>query len=226
MTDEEHNGFSERLRIAIGSRPINEIAEEMNMPPRTLRSYLGDVIPKAPVAFDLARILGVNPEWLVLGIGVMRSWEGQTIQIPYIAKVCFSLQQQRWHKYRAKIAEEIGVSSHWVKYEFPDVNLESLRFLYIEGDAMAPSLRNGNLALVSLVEGDSTPPDGIYVMRFSGMLAIRLLQSAPGDRFLLQAENPSYSHYEIESNQVGYGESCGSTLVTIIGRVIYVSRKV
>lgn len=225
--------FSERLKLALGDRSIVELAAAVDIAPNTLRTYMSGVMPKFTIGFALARNLGVCPEWLALGSGSMLPSRNADLSIdtkgnmiiPYLPHECFSSQQTGWHESRAELIAGLSVSSDWIRFELGEVDLNSLRVLYIEGDSMVPYLRNGNLVFVSMIYDETDITEGVYVLRFSGNLVVRRVQYTLENKYLLRPENHSYGDYEVERSLCSYGVCRPDCLVSFVGRILYVGHK-
>ena len=226
--------FCERLRLAIGDRPVADVAEAAGVAPNTLRTYLSGAIPKLTVGFSLARVLAVCPEWLAEGTGPMRPAGEEfcgmggpgRVNISYLPLEYFSSRQLGWHESRSKLVDGFGVSFNWAISELNANDLRQLWILYIDGDSMSPHLRNGNLIFVSGVKSESDIAEGVYVMRFSDMLVVRRLMFSLEGNFLIRPDNPAYGEYEVEKSLCSYGDGSNGSMVTILGRVIYVGHKI
>ena len=92
-----------------------------------------------------------------------------------------------------------------------------LKFIRVQGDSMFPTLSDGDDILVD--EGDAAERlrDGIYVLRVDEGLMVKRLAPSPAARTItVQSDNPAYPDWT----------GCDPSAVTIIGRVIWVGRKV
>jgi len=64
--------LNDRLRLAIGSRPLDRVAREAKVDRQTLRAALRDDQKRGPTLDTieaLARVLLVSPGWLAFGEG-------------------------------------------------------------------------------------------------------------------------------------------------------------
>lgn len=219
--------LSERLRLAIGDRKVPEVAEALSVAPSTLRSYLTGVEPKLQIAASLAQELGVSLTWLATGVGPMRQDDNKSIRIPYMSDHCFTAEQLLFHRPRARMLAERVVGQSWLRHFFGrQIDVTRLRWMFVYGDSMAPTLRNDNLAMVRILSDVDLPSEGIYVMRFSGAMVIRRVEITPEGKVMIRADNPSFSHYKIEAAELGYGEEPTEAPISIIGRVVYVEHKI
>jgi hypothetical protein len=78
------DGFHDRLREAVGDRPIREVAELVGLHPEHMRRILGG---KEPPADQVARIctgLDLSADWLLLGRGPMHRSELRSEALQHI----------------------------------------------------------------------------------------------------------------------------------------------
>lgn len=70
----DREAIRRRLRRAIGDRTLTAIADLTDAHPETVRRYVnGPAMPSAEFLIRLCRRLGVNADWLLLGVGPMRA---------------------------------------------------------------------------------------------------------------------------------------------------------
>lgn len=92
---------------------------------------------------------------------------------------------------------------------------DSLAVLTVEGDSMFPTLANGDQILVDTADRLATR-DGIYVLRVEDALMVKRLSLNPATRRLtIRSDNDAYPTWP----------DCDPTAVHIIGRVVWVGRK-
>jgi SOS-response transcriptional repressor LexA len=92
---------------------------------------------------------------------------------------------------------------------------DQLAILSVDGDSMFPTLANGDQILIDTA--DRTPArDGIYVLRVDDALMVKRLSLNPATRRLtIRSDNEAYPSWP----------DCDPTAVHIIGRVVWVGRK-
>lgn len=92
---------------------------------------------------------------------------------------------------------------------------EKLAVLAVEGDSMFPTLAHGDQILIDTAEPDRLR-DGIYVLRVDDALLVKRLSLNPATRRLsIQSDNDAYPSWP----------DCDPAAITIIGRVVWVGRK-
>ena len=90
---------------------------------------------------------------------------------------------------------------------------EDLSIIRVSGDSMAPTLNDGDDALVNRA---ATLRDGIYVLRRDDALMVKRLALAPtSSTVTISSDNPAYPTWR----------DCPLDSVQLIGRVVWSSRK-
>lgn len=91
---------------------------------------------------------------------------------------------------------------------------DAMRVMYIEGDSMAPSVCHQDMVLVD--SSKTRPvPSGVFVLQHDVGLLVRRVDIRQGGRLYISADNPVYQGYE-----------CASEDVVIVGRIVWVSRRI
>jgi len=94
---------------------------------------------------------------------------------------------------------------------------KQLSMIRVEGDSMLPALSDGDEILVDRADGPSRLRDGIYVLRMEGVLMVKRLALNPiARRLTVKSDNPNYPSWP----------DCAPEAVDIVGRVVWVGRKV
>jgi Peptidase S24-like len=111
-------------------------------------------------------------------------------------------------------AARIGFESAWLRTL--SNNPSSLSIIQVSGDSMTPTLVDGDDILVELGDGANRVRDGIYVLRLDDVLMVKRLAINPVARTLtIRSDNPAYPDWA----------DCDPSTVDVIGRVIWVGRK-
>lgn len=93
---------------------------------------------------------------------------------------------------------------------------EKLSVIQVTGDSMLPTLNDGDDILVDSGDGPDRLRDGIYVLRVDDTLIVKRIAMNPaGRRFTIRSDNPAYPAWE----------DCSAASIAVIGRVIWVSRR-
>ncbi len=94
--------------------------------------------------------------------------------------------------------------------------VEALSTIRVEGDSMLPTLSDGDAILVDTDDDTARLRDGIYVLRVDGALLVKRLGVNPATRRLsILSDNPAFPSWP----------DCNPDSVTVIGRVVWVGRK-
>ena len=101
----------------------------------------------------------------------------------------------------------ISLSPAWVALRADGANL---RTLVVAGDAMAPSLADGDFALVDIAPASMTGP-GVFVIGFGGRVYVRRLAASFDGSVAVTADNPAFPSQTLPA---------GAPL-RLLGRVVY-----
>ncbi len=94
---------------------------------------------------------------------------------------------------------------------------EAVSAIKVAGDSMAPTLADGDDILVDSADAAERLRDGIYVLRLDDALNVKRIARDPsGARFTVKSDNPAYPSWP----------DCDPARVAIVGRVIWVGRRV
>ena len=100
--------------------------------------------------------------------------------------------------------------------DLPNVRDNWLTAYQVEGDSMAPTLREGDLVLVDTAEAHPSR-DGIYVLEIDSKLAVKRLSINPATRMVtISSDNNSYPPFP----------NCDPALLHTIGRVVWLGRAI
>jgi hypothetical protein len=111
------------------------------------------------------------------------------------------------------LAGKVGFDEKWLRQLGLDPARLSL--IRVEGDSMQPTLNDGDDIMVDTAAADRAPKKGIHVLRIDGTLMVKRLLPGKGGKLSILSDNPAYAPIEV----TGAGE------VTVIGRVVWVGRK-
>lgn len=100
--------------------------------------------------------------------------------------------------------------------ELASGSLEALSVIRVQGDSMWPTLSDGDEILVDAHDAAERLRDGIYVLKVDDALLVKRLALNPIGRTLtIKSDNETYPSWP----------DCDPVTVTIIGRVIWVGRR-
>ena len=105
---------------------------------------------------------------------------------------------------------------YWVE-NYVTRDTKKLSVISVKGDSMEGVLNDGDTILIN--HGDTTPRDGLYVLRLNENLLVKRLQLMPGDIVNVISANEAYPSFEINLNRM-------TDDVAIIGRVEWFGRNI
>ncbi|MES2288386.1 MAG: S24 family peptidase [Pseudomonadota bacterium] len=91
-----------------------------------------------------------------------------------------------------------------------------LSAIKVAGDSMDPTLGDGDDILVDRADAADRLRDGIYVLRFDDALNVKRIAMNPAGGVTVASDNPAYPTWA----------DCDLSRMTIIGRVVWVGRRV
>lgn len=111
------------------------------------------------------------------------------------------------------LAGKVGFDEKWLRKMGLDPARLSL--IQVQGDSMQPTLNDGDDIMVDTAAALRTPKKGIHVLRLDGTLMVKRLLPGKGGTLSILSDNLAYPAIA----DVAAGD------VTIIGRVVWVGRK-
>lgn len=114
---------------------------------------------------------------------------------------------------RAQISDVVAFDRHWLRRM--GCEPDNITMIRVDGEAMAPTLRDGDEILVDTSDNASRLRDGIYVLRLDGVRMVKRIAIGPRRGTLrISTDHPHYPDWnEIEP-----------ALIDIVGRVLWVGR--
>lgn len=112
-----------------------------------------------------------------------------------------------------QVVDSLAFKTEWLRRRLL-ASPHNLLLVEVNGDAMAPTLRDSDLILVDLGE-PRFKHDGVYVLRRDGELIVKRLQRGPGGELIVKSDNPAYQPTLVSLDRVG-----------IIGRVIWAAGRI
>jgi phage repressor protein C with HTH and peptisase S24 domain len=107
--------------------------------------------------------------------------------------------------------EMVMVDRQWLSFQLR-VKPDDVSMIFVRGDSMHPTLTHGDGLLVnSNVEQIG---DGIYVLRYGGLLQVKRLQYLPKGIIRVTSDNPAYEPYVVDLSEEGLD-------FKVVGKVIW-----
>lgn len=161
----------------------------------------------------LARYLGVDES--LLGGSASPAPTGEMVAIPRLAVEASAGPGALGA--REEMVSRFGFDARWLRSVASGP--QNVSAIAVRGDSMLPTLSEGDEILVDAGDAADRLRDGIYVLRVEDALLVKRLALNPagagGRRLSIRSDNPAYPDWE----------DCDATRVQIIGRVIWVGRR-
>ncbi|MDN7351684.1 LexA family transcriptional regulator [Acetobacter senegalensis] len=195
----------ERLRQAAQSIGITHAAKAAGVPYTTLRDYMNGSEMKLSAVASLARACGVSLDWLAFGVGVgldtgsegtLPIRGGHQVVIPWLSP---------------QPDEGLRVGKSWLEAALPR-DPAMLRLVSVSGDAMAPTLREGDLVIVD-TGARAVQGGAIFALRVEGDILLRRLERRLGGGIRALADNDRYPPQELQT-----AEAAG---LDVVGEVVW-----
>jgi putative repressor protein len=103
---------------------------------------------------------------------------------------------------------------YWIE-NYVTRDTKNLSVISVKGDSMEGVLNDGDTILIN--RSETTPRDGLYVLRINENLLVKRLQVIPGGIVNVISANEAYPAFEIDLNKM-------TEDVAIIGRVEWFGR--
>jgi phage repressor protein C with HTH and peptisase S24 domain len=242
--DNEIKRFAGRLREAIASyNSTSEAARRTGCSESALRKWLdGKSEPTRKNLVSLAEATGVNVEWLATGTGP-KYREGRPAAVEHLpigrqGGGDYPVSSPGYHprpgdyvyvpRYDIQLAagggavtgseqvvDYLAFQASWVKNRL-GLSPQHLALVEVVGDSMAPTLSNGDLALID-TRIDRLKDDAIYALAVAGDLIVKRLQRHLDGSVQISSDNPAYPP---EILTPGAAEQ-----LRVIGRVVWIGRQ-
>lgn len=198
--------FWQRVESALTDNNISEaeLSRRIGLNQSSINAWkVRGSIPRADIACKTADILNTSVEYLMYGnrSKIITSNSSKTFLVPV-------LNQELSAGKGSLVPDEDDIKS---LIELPAIFRqfgENIAALYVNGDSMEPTLKNGTLVVITPNGWDNG--EGLYGVELNGCGYVKRIQ-AVGNKILIISDNPNYKTIE---------EPIGSQNIKIIGRVI------
>jgi len=217
VVDEE---FRRRLRLIMqqfGS--VADLARAVGVSDNAIYKWVsGRGQPGMISLVNLAKAAGVSVEWLATGRGNPAKGKPDTRAAPEpVEFVTMPRHALRAPAHRppiqsAQIVDYLSFRGDWL-YRVINADPRALALIEAVGDAMAPTIDEGDLVLADLRE-NRFRHDGIYVFRSGTTLAIKRMQQQVNGSLTVRSDNPAYEPIMIKADEL-----------SMIGRVVWIGGK-
>ncbi len=181
-------GFRRRLGLIMDQfGSVADLARAVGVSDNAIYKWVaGRGQPNMASLVNLARAAGVSVEWLATGISppVPIATAAATAPPDPAADLIPAGST-------ALIADYLHFDPNWLRQRFPDADPARLLLIEVEGDAMAPTLGDGDAALIDTRQSRFRH-DGLYALEAGQTLVIRRLQREPDGRIAILSDNRAY----------------------------------
>lgn len=213
------SGFSERLNTLIKDRDESQadLARTIGATRQNVSKWAnGLALPRKEMLAKLAEHFQVSPAWLIFGsepgsYGDSIKLESGDVVIP-VYDAQFSCGDGAEHSEFPQTARFMVVTPEWLNRYAGSANRNSLSLFPCVGDSMAPTIRDGDLAIIDSSQ-TRVIGDAIYALTYSGNFFIKRVQVLP-TKLVIKSDNPAYSPFEVSGPD--------AEAIKILGRVYIV----
>lgn len=174
----------ERLRQAAQRVGITHAARAASVPYTTLRDYMGGNEMKFSAVAALARVCGVSLDWLAYGVGEATTDGLNPEGVPTRGGTHVVIP---WLDDRD---EGLRIGRPWLETAVGR-DAATLRLVAVTGDAMVPTLREGDLAIID-VSSRQVIGGSIYGLTIEGGVLLRRLEQRIGGGVRVLSDNGHY----------------------------------
>jgi phage repressor protein C with HTH and peptisase S24 domain len=221
-----------RLQAVRGHRTLEFFAETLGIHKNTLRNYeLGNRTPDIGFIMNVCATCSILPEWLLFGVrqqtfAEREEAEGRMVQFAapqameekYVLvprfDPPFTLENGRLCR-KDRQEQQVAFRRNWIQATMGLV-LDGLAAITVEGDAMDPTLRAGDLVLLDQLRREPVA-DAIYACLYNDNLAVKRLQGTPGGGIIIRNDNDRYEPIRLQAPE--------RDLLTVVGQIVWMGRK-
>ncbi|GBQ24117.1 phage repressor [Gluconacetobacter sacchari DSM 12717] len=195
----------ERLRQAAQIVGITHAAKSAGLAYTTLRDYMNGQEMKFSAAITLARVCGVSIEWLAHGTGPGPRAAGDAAPAAGMPETDEAGRRVPlrgghqtvipWHDVTGQTEEGLRIGKAWLDAALPR-DPAGLRLLTASGDAMRPTLQDGDLLIVDTA-ATAVSGGALYALRIGGETVIRRLDRRFDGGLRAMADNERYPSQDI-----------------------------
>lgn len=203
--------FSERLDLAMRNAKFTQgrLAKEVGMAQSSVNQLLNKANGSRKTV-EIAKVLGVNPEWLASGVGPMeivtpadshqiRNISEDWVTDSYVVDVLdirYSCGPGSYNSDFPDIVRSIAIEPGYASRVFGGRPASAIKAINAHGDSMKGTIDPEDLVFVD-VSVRTFNGDGIYAFTYSGTSHIKRLQKIK-DTLTVISDNPAYKDWAIE----------------------------
>lgn len=217
--------FSERLSLAMKEAKMTQgsLAEAVGMAQPSIWKLVSGGAKGSTRVVDLARVLGVQADWLSNGTGPMRA-DGQQPAAPAVTtpsnvyrvevmNLSVSAGPGTVNSEFVEVLRSVEYSPEDARLMFDGRKQEQVRIINVRGDSMSGTIEPGDLLFVD-ISVNNFDGDGIYAFLYDDTAHVKRLQKMK-DKLLVISDNKSYTPWDpIERDEMNrvfvFGKVIGS----------------
>ncbi|MBE5254551.1 XRE family transcriptional regulator [Mixta mediterraneensis] len=202
--------FSERLGLAMKEAGLTQggLAEAVGMAQPSIWKLVSGGAKGSKRSIDLARVLGVRPEWLASGDGPMRNDGQEPVRIEAVKKnegvyrvdvldLHVSAGPGRFMlSDMVEVLHAIEFTSEHARALFGNRLSEHVKVMTVDGDSMSPTVNSGDRLFFDVSVRDFRT-DGVYAFVFGNTFHVKRLQMQ-GLKLVVLSDNPTYEKWDID----------------------------
>lgn len=202
-------GIGDRIMEVRGSLSQSAFAESLNLSRSSLYRYeRGERLPDSEVIARICELCNVDYTWMVTGKGSAHESDRLVGVRQYDIAASAG--------YGAFLdddpeAEIVMVDRAWLAREF-GVHPDHVSIINVAGDSMEPTLNHGDKVMVNTLLDQVR--DGLYVLRYNGLLQVKRLQYYPRGMLRVISDNRNYEPYSVNLEEV-------DLTFDLVGKVIW-----
>lgn len=202
--------FADRIEALVNIAGSNsEFARLCGVSESVVRKWRrGESDPSREHLITIAKAFNVNLLWLATGEGPMKKgdFDLTTVTItesPVNSGFCFlplydvsKLANLEALKDNTQASEQFPYKQSWLQEL--GVTPEQCCLIYVDGDAMSPTLNDRDIVIVSRTR--LLVRDSIYCFLMDGVLMIKRIQRVQKRKFKVISDNPAYEPFLLDDN--------------------------
>lgn len=196
--------FWERLKHALDVNKLTEaeLSRKIGVTQTTITGWkLRGSIPRADIAQSAAELLNTTVEFLLTGRKNISCDSENGFLVPVL--------NQELSAGKGDFLQDADTANALIKLpKFFKQFGENLAALYVHGDSMEPTIKNGSLVIIA--NGTFDKSEGIYAIRMNGSSYVKRIQMGANKVFII-SDNQKYKMQE---------EPLESQNIEIIGKVV------
>ena len=202
-------GIGDRLLQIRGKLTQQEFADSIGISKTTYHRYEREErIIDVEVIAGICELYEFDYTWVITGKGSPHEFD-RYISIPQY-DIAASAGMGAFVEDHAEV-QMVLIDRNWLTSHLK-AKPHDVSMINVCGDSMNPTLYHGDVLIVS--SDLSRLCDGIYVVRYDGLLQVKRLQFQPRNKIRVTSDNPMYRPYLVNLSQEGME-------FRIIGKVIY-----